>query len=257
MKSDKIEALLARYYEGETTVSEEQFLKDFFGQTRLLPDHLKPHAAQFTCYAGQQQTKLDKYLAEDWLFEKIEAPAAPEASQYTLRLPRVLKYWRVAASITLLLTSLWAGNHYRERRATQQDPEIATLRRELQEMKTVLAANSSASDRIRVVSQDFSAVQDEEVIDMLIKTLYQDPNINVRLAACEGLYQFKDKPRVRLAFIQALEKQTDPMVQITLIDILVSLQEKKALEPLKQLTEKENLLPAVKQKARQGIGTLI
>jgi hypothetical protein len=255
MKLDKVEQLLAKYYEGETTVAEEKELKIFFGNTKLLPDNLKPHAAQFTYYSQQHDERVDKFLADDWFFQKIENPApAVRASQSAFHFK---KYWQVAASIALLVVSFWAGNNYRQNLSGPDNTEVAVLRQEVQEMKQVLAAGSSASDRIRVVSQDFSAVEDEEVIDLLIKTLNQDPNVNVRLAACEGLFRLKDNQKVRTAFIQALERQTNPLVQITIIDILINLQEKKALEPLKQLTKKENLLPAVKQKAQQGLGVLI
>jgi HEAT repeats len=251
MKLDRVDHLLARYYEGETTGAEEKELRAFFESTPLLPDHLKSHAAAFTFYKRQQAEEADKFLADDWYFQKIENPAPAKPAF------KGQAYWRVAAAIALLVVAFWAGNQYRRGDTASQDPEVAVLRREVLEMKQVLAASSSASDRIRVVSQDFGAAPDEEVIDLLIKTLHQDPNVNVRLAACEGLYQFKDEPKVRAAFLQALEKQHDPLVQITLIDILIGLREKKALEPLKQLTQKENLLPAVKQKARQGIGILI
>ena len=254
MKWDKIDHLLQKYYDGETTVAEENELKSFFNQTLLLPDYLKPHAAQFNYFTKESETKLDKYLSDDWLFEKIEKPEAPKNA---FNWGSTLQYWRVAASIALLLVAFWAGNHYRNRLTTQQNPELASLRQELQEMKQVLQTNSSASDRIRVVSQEYDTSQDEEVIALLINTLNKDPNINVRLAACEALYQFKDNKMVRTAFIQALQKQNDPLIQITLIDILIGLKEKKAIEPLKALSEKENLLPAVKQKAQQGIGTLI
>lgn len=255
MKLDKIEELLAKYYNGETNLEEEKTLKDFFGQSKLLPDNLKPHAAQFTFYNQQTAITANRFLADDWFFEKIESPT-PALRQTKPGLD-FKAYWHVAASIVLLVVAFWAGHYYRQNSAEPANTEVAVLRQEVQEMKQVLAANTSASDRIRVVSQDFSSVEDEEVINLLIKTLNQDPNVNVRLAACEGLYQFKDNPQVRNAFVQALEKQTNPLVQITLIDILINIQEKKALEPLKQLTQKENLLPAVRQKAQQGIGTLI
>jgi hypothetical protein len=255
MKLDKVEELLAKYYEGETSVAEEKALKDFFSQTKLLPDHLKVHAVQFNFYTRQEEEIADRFLADDWFFQKIENPEPPV--RQTKPAFNFKEYWHVAASIALLLVAFWAGNYYRQNSGGPNNTEVAVLRREVQEMKQVLAASSSASDRIRVVSQDFSSVQDEEVINLLIKTLNHDPNVNVRLAACEGLYQFKENPKVRNAFIQALEKQTDPLVQITVIDILIGLKEKKAVEPLKQLTEKENLLPAVRLKAQQGIGTLI
>ncbi|WP_162053554.1 HEAT repeat domain-containing protein [Pontibacter pamirensis] len=265
MKWDNIEALLQKYYDGETTVAEEKQLKDYFTQEQQLPRHLQPHAAQFQCYTQQQEEQLDKFLADDWFFEKIEAQQTPEQGKQLFFpvMQQAAAYWRVAASILLLVGAFWAGAKYMQSSSIeQQTPEIAALRQEVQEMKQVLTAGTtagySASDRIKVVSQEFSATpEDYEVINLLISTMNSDPNVNVRLAASEALYRYKDDEQVRNAFIRSLPIQTDPLMQITLIDMLVTLKEKKALEQLQRLAEKENVLPIVKNKAEEGIGILI
>ncbi len=259
---DNIEELLQKYYEGETSVAEEKQLQDFFNQAQQLPGHLKQHTAQFQVYARQQETQLDKFLADDWLFEKIKAKEPQKGRQFFFPVQGAAVYWRVAASILLLLGAFWAGSKYKQQPATQQNPEIAALQQEMQEMKKVLAtgatANYSASDRIRVINQEFStAPEDEEIIPLLINTMNSDPNVNVRLAASEALYRLKDNEQVRSALIQSLPIQKDPLMQITLIDMLVGLKEKKAVAPLQRLTEKKNLLPIVKNKAEEGIGILL
>jgi len=263
MKWDNIEALLQKYYEGETSLAEEKLLQDFFQQEQELPKHLKPHAAQFRLYAQQQETQLDKVLADDWLFEKIEQKAPQQGKQLFFPMQHVAAYWRVAASIILLAGAFWAGGMFMHRESTaRQAPEIAALRQEVQEMKKVLAAgtptNHSASDRLRVVSQEFEAAPgDDEVIRLLIRTMNSDPNVNVRLAASEALYQFKEDEQVRSAVLESLPAQTDPLMQIALIDLLVKMKEKKALDQFQKLSKKEDLLPIVKNKAKEGIGILI
>ena len=265
MKWDNIEALLQKYYDGETTVAEETQLKIYFNQEQQLPRHLQPHAAQFQYYAQQQEEQLDKFLADDWLFEKIEAQQSPKQGKQLFfpLMQQTAVYWRVAASILLLIGAFWAGAKYMQNSSTeQQTPEIAALQQEVQEMKQVLtagaAAGYSASERIKVVSQELSATpEDDEVIKLLISTMNSDPNVNVRLAASEALYRYKDYEQVRNAFVKSLPIQTDPLMQITLIDILVSIKEKKALEQFQKLAEKENVLPIVKNKAEEGIGILI
>ncbi|WP_266203857.1 HEAT repeat domain-containing protein [Pontibacter kalidii] len=264
MKWDNIEALLQKYYEGQTTVAEEKQLQSFFQQELQLPQHLQPHAAQFRYYAQQQEAQLDKFLADDWLFEKIEEKTPQQGKQLFFPVPQAAAYWRVAASIILLATAFWAGGRFMERSSTapQQSSEIVALRQEVQEMKSVLAAGGaagySASDRIRVVSQDLSTVsEDDEVIRLLISTMNSDPNVNVRLAASQALYRFKENEQVRTALIRSLPTQTDPLMQLTLIDMLVELKEQKAVEQLQILTQKENLLPIVKNKAEEGIGILL
>jgi len=258
----EIEKLLQKYYEGATTVAEEKQLQDFFNREQLLPEALKPHAAQFRFYARQQENQMDKFLADDWLFEKIEEQAPQKGRQLFFPVLKAAAYWRVAASILLVVGAFWAGSKYKQPTATPQNPEIAALQQEVQEMKKVLATGTpsgySASGRIQVVRQELRAApEDEEVISLLISTMNHDPNVNVRLAVCEALYPYKDKEQVRKAFIQSLPVQTDPLMQITLIDILVGLKEKKAVEPLQRLTEKKNLLPIVRNKAEEGIGILI
>ncbi|MFB9863204.1 HEAT repeat domain-containing protein [Rufibacter immobilis] len=311
MSFEQIEALLEKYYNGETSLEEENQLKDFFQHTRLLPDHLKAHAIQFEYYAQEEEVELDKFLADDWLFEKIEqpqmtaTPAAPKEKTFFQQYA-----WQMAASISLLLVAFWAGNYFRQdsapnkvaavqeqpraqaaplvteitlfpdtsalaatetdplpaQTAAAPEPEKAFPSSPRRKTNTVLAsatvAHASASDRLQMVRQELETEgltpqESKKVIRQLVKTMNQDNNVNVRLAACEALYRFKDRPEVRKAFIQALGTQTDPMMQLTLIEIVISLKEKNAVPHLQDLSTRDNLLPIIKLKAQEGLGTLI
>ncbi|RNI32495.1 HEAT repeat domain-containing protein [Rufibacter immobilis] len=310
MPFKQIETLLEKYYNGETSLEEENQLKDFFQQTKLLPDHLKAHAIQFEYYAQEQEVELDKFLADDWLFEKIgqpqmtASPAAPKEKTFFQQYA-----WQMAASISLLLVAFWAGNYFRQDSApnkvaavqeqpqtqaaplvteitpapetsalaaTETDPlpaqtaapesekEISSSprRKTITVLASATVAHASASDRLQMVRQELETEgltpqESKKVIRQLVKTMNQDNNVNVRLAACEALYRFKDRPEVRKAFIQALGTQTDPMMQLTLIEIVISLKEKNAVPHLQDLSTRDNLLPIIKLKAQEGLGTLI
>ncbi|QKG54632.1 HEAT repeat domain-containing protein [Hymenobacter sp. BRD67] len=65
------------------------------------------------------------------------------------------------------------------------------------------------------------------------------------------------RPRVGPALVEALPLQTDPNVQITLIDALVTLREKRAVPQLEELARQPEVLPAVRQQAESGLGQLI
>ncbi|RNI23603.1 HEAT repeat domain-containing protein [Rufibacter latericius] len=310
MQFEQIETLLEKYYNGETSLEEESQLKRFFQQTKLLPDHLKPEAAQFRHYAQEQSVEMDKFLADDWLFEKIENPvlAVQGSSQKTESTSFFKTYvWQIAASISLLIVAFWAGNYFQqtgsvsssgeaqvvalEQKTQERKPEvetaasvenpmntaISTVNQEREEetyssarrqpAKPVLVASStvrssSASDRLQLVSQDLKTEgltpqESKKIIKLLVKTMNQDGNLNVRLAACEALYQFKDHKEVRKAFIHALGTQTEPLMQLTLIEMVVKLKEATAVPQLEMLMHKEDLLPIVKYKAQEGLGTLI
>ena len=261
MKQDSIGTLLDKYYEGNTSLAEEAWLREYFTQEQELPEHLRPHAAQFKSIAKQQEVQLDESITDDWLLGKIEEPEQQQKGRQ-LFMPWIdgNKVWRMAASILLLLGVFWAGFYLAKQQVGMQANEMAALQQDVQALKAALAtANTaySASERIQLVSQKTEQAPDDEVVEALISTMNHDANVNVRLAACEALYELRENKKVRQAFIQGLKYQKDPLVQITLIDMLVSMKEKRAVQPLQELTEQKNLLPVVKDKAAHGLGVLI
>ncbi len=98
---------------------------------------------------------------------------------------------------------------------------------------------------------------DEKVIDALLQTLNNDANVNVRLAAIESLINYLDNPKVREGLVQSIVKQDFPMVQVTLANLMVALQEKKSIEPFKTLMQTKELDKSVKQKLETSINSII
>jgi HEAT repeat protein len=98
---------------------------------------------------------------------------------------------------------------------------------------------------------------DASVLDALLNTLNGDPSTNVRLAAVDALYIFRDQPRVREALVQLLERQKSPLVQISIIDLLVEIREQKAMDALRFLIQNERTNPSVREHAEWGIRQLI
>ena len=137
----------------------------------------------------------------------------------------------------------------------------ADLRREVQDMRQMLAVSlldqRSTTERLRGVNLSYGLENpDNTMIQALLDTLNDDPNINVRLAAVDALYLFYDSPSVREGIIQSLTHQSSPFLQVALVDLLVSVQERQALESFKTLNEANQLDPKVKQKLEQGIKEL-
>jgi HEAT repeat protein len=97
---------------------------------------------------------------------------------------------------------------------------------------------------------------DEKVIQALLQTLNNDPNINVRLVTVETLRQFADEPQVREGLIQSITRQESPLVQIALADVMVGLQEKRSVKQLQRLLEQENLDETVKIKIKETVKVL-
>jgi len=119
----------------------------------------------------------------------------------------------------------------------------------------LLNNQSSASQRLMgaTVAYNDIAHADADIIKVLIRTMNDDENSNVRLAAIEALAKFNDQPHVRQALISALSTQKDPVVQIALIRLLVDMRAKGLKKELEQITTDDSLLPAVKDEAHAGL----
>jgi HEAT repeat protein len=94
---------------------------------------------------------------------------------------------------------------------------------------------------------------DDDVVDALVKTMNEDKNTNVRLAALDALSKFHQDANVRKALISSLAKQDDPVVQIALIQLMVKMKEKGVLKDLNRIIEDNNTIKPVKDEAYSGI----
>ena len=170
---------------------------------------------------------------------------------------------RLAYSVLLLGIGVLAG-YWVQRR---QVPEVAyqqrvdTLSAQVQEMREMmmlsLLENPSATERLRAVSytKDINDV-DSHVVDALLMTLNNDPNVNVRLVTLEALADLAHEARVREGLVQSLTHQESPLVQVALADVMVKLQEKRSLKPLRQMLRQEGINSLVKTKLEKTIREL-
>ena len=140
----------------------------------------------------------------------------------------------------------------------QNSAEFVQLRDEVQSMRQTLAVSlldrPSPSDRLRGVSMSYGMVKpDASMLEALLNTLDNDPNVNVRLAAVDALYLFYDSPKVKKGLIRALSNQPSPLVQVALINLMVNMRERQATEALKMLIQNQELVPEVREHAEQGL----
>jgi HEAT repeat protein len=114
--------------------------------------------------------------------------------------------------------------------------------------------STSVSGRIEavLVSQKFENPK-SEVINTLISTLKTDESPNVRLAAAEALDRYAEKDEVRAAFVTQLSAEKDPFVLIALISTLSDQKEKKAIDPLENLTNANDVAKFIKDEAHMGL----
>ena len=161
----------------------------------------------------------------------------------------------IAASVALVLIGGLVGMFLIK---SGQDEQISLLKKELDATRTMiinsLQNQSSPSRRISGINASFELRQaDDEIISVLIYTMNNDSNINVRLAAIEALYRFSSEEQIRNAFVNTLATQKEPVIQLTLINMLVKLREDRAIQPMQKLIEDKETLESVKDEAWLGL----
>ena len=264
MNIEKIEQLVKKYDEGQTSLEEEVLLREFFRSDEV-PDSLKSYKGLFDYYEGAKKSvhmpsDVDPFAKID--FDNTNVPAD---DAQTANSPAVWWSLRIAAGLILLLTGFSAGLIVQQQR-TVSDPQVAALQQEIQQMRNALVYGSyqqaSASERISAVNlsarfpkADDGAL-DRQISEILIYTMNNDKNVNVRQAAAEALFRFRGEPDIRKALVHSLERQSDPLMQITLIDMLVKMKEKTAVNEMQKLLMNTNTQEVVKDRLQAGIAEL-
>lgn len=278
MDTKKIKQLLEKYFEGETSLEEEKILHNYF-TTEDIPDHLTSYRDQFG-YINElsQATPGDHFNALDKIEEadneentnqegimNSDSSGFKNTSGWSTQFNNKLVWsLRIAAGLILLLTGFSAGLLInRQQDASSQ--QVAALQQEIQQMKSALVYGTNdqltASERISAVKisdrvPESTAGLGSEITEILIYTMNNDQNINVREAAVEALFRFRNEPRIRMALVNSLSKQRDPLMQMTLINMLVELKEKSAINEMQKLLMDTDTREVVKTRLEVGIAEL-
>jgi len=137
----------------------------------------------------------------------------------------------------------------------------ARLQNEINSLRQITAASllqqASPSERIQGINVS-AQLKDpgNNTLGALLDTLNNDPSVNVRLAAVDALFLFSSHPEVRDGILRSFATQSSPIVQTALIDLLVDIRERRAVDAFKTLMGNDRLLPEVKKRAEAGIQKL-
>lgn len=202
----------------------------------------------------------------DRFYTMLDAQKARQSFPVKERLERRLNklmsysgFRQLAYGLAIFLTGMLIGNwitpfqNYR-----QQLSELSTEVSQMREvMMLSLLDNNSATERLKAVNigSDIRSA-DERIARALLKTLNNDPNVNVRMAAVEALVRHASDPLVREGLIAAIGKQQSPLVQAALADAMLILQEKRSIKEFRELLERNGLEPGVRDKLQHTIATL-
>lgn len=211
-----------------------------------------------------EDERPDESLSRDFR-EMLEQEKSLQQNR-VVRMPRgqrkifLFNFSQLAAAVIILLAGMFIGSMFN--RNDKSGSQVAELQQEMKSMKEMLILSKlqqpMASQRVMAASylQDVET-PDNEVLDALIKTMNNDENGNVRMAAMNALARYRSNPRVADALVGSLSVQTDPIIQISLINILVEMKDKRAVDQMKQIINDNSTNESVKKLAEEGVLTLI
>jgi hypothetical protein len=256
----RIEELIAKYNEGLADPSEIKLLEKLIEEGTVSLTQL------------QELNKLDEQIVqmeqpspsmkmEDQFYAKLAAEKKkirrnvvalswPDWSALTPRL----------AFASVLLVAGFVGGYFLQ--SPGENKQVRALTQQVGDLKEMvmlsLLEKESATDRLRAVSLtgDMNQVS-QNVIRALFKTLNEDDNVNVRLAALEELKSYVRDGHVREELVRSISKQESPMVQVELAELMVTIQEKKSVKALQRILENEKTPKEVKSKIEESIRVLI
>jgi hypothetical protein len=169
-------------------------------------------------------------------------------------------FWKIAAGIALFLMG-WFGASWFGTDAPDKQ-QLATLNGEVVKLRETLVLamidQNSPVERIKAVNMmNQMEGADGKIIQSLLSTLENDENDNVRLIALDALIKYAHQPAVREGLINSISKQTSPMVQLRLAEIMVYLQEKRSVPEFEKILNNANLNYSVRNKLDETVKILI
>ena len=174
-----------------------------------------------------------------------------------------LPYLKYAAGVALLIAGTIIGMFLNDIiYKSKETVHLTELESEVQNIKEMLVYSmlkeESSSRRIQAMGYiEEMQAPDEKVFNALIETLNNDKNVNVRLTAAYSLANYIDNKSVRDSLVNSLSKQTEPIIQVVLINILVEKKVNTAREPIQKIISNENTLKDVKDVAQKGLEVLL
>ncbi len=161
------------------------------------------------------------------------------------------------AAVILILGGIigyWFAPDRSENQLHQMSVEIQNLK---QVMMIAMLDEPFATDRLKAVNLAYELdAPGQQIIDVLIHTLNNDPNDNVRIAAVEALIPFLDNPDVKNGMIESIPFQSSPLVQLALVNRMGSMNMKDSLPYLKELLHRDDLHETIRGRVVETIEVL-
>ena len=172
-----------------------------------------------------------------------------------------------ALALVLLAGGLFVGARYLPKPAApvvvddSAKTEIAALKAQINSMGQLvtysLLQQQSTSERMQGVLATLDLKSpDRKVLTDLVGALAFDPSVNVRLSAIEALTPHANDSLVRAGLLSALPRESAPLVQVAMIELLAAVRDTAAAPVLERLSRDEATDKNVRDAARRALALL-
>jgi len=268
MKCDEIETIMIDYLDGKLESNRKEEIEKHLETCERCLDEFRDTQKVLELISKDEIIKPDESLRINFYHMLHTQISRNEEKKPVPVQNRQIKWYNhgvyaVAAGIALLICGTFTGIIIDSgRKSPVQEMQIDQLRSEVASIKKsalfTMLKDESSSNRIQALNYaDEIEVPDNNIIEALVRTLNNDKNVNVRMAAAFALAKFADQQSVTDSLVKSLSLQVDPILQVTLISILVERKEKSALKTIQQILTNENTLEEVKSVAENGAKLLL
>jgi hypothetical protein len=255
MKCEEVKINLPEYIDGKL---DEQ-------TTKAVQTHLE---ACMAC--SELHRDMKSFLGFTNSLPEIEPPVGMKAEFMQMleaEMPRkqkqivMLPVWlKVAAVLVVALITYSSGYYLGSEKGRQQVVQLeAVLGQTRQQVLLASLQEYTGPQKIEAVYAVSQLGQTgDALIDALVTTMNSDKNVNVRLAAINALSGMISKnDRVKQALIQSLPLQENPLLQISLIQVLTESGVKEAKKEIESVAADEKTDENVKAFAKDMMKAII
>jgi hypothetical protein len=213
-------------------------------------------------------TELNSFLKFTDSFPEIQPPEGmkeeflklAESEEFPIiKKVAIIPYWMKIAAMIIVVFGTFISGYFAGFKGNEKKQLQAELNSLKQEVLLAGLRDYSGPQKIAAVYNiKTSGQMDDNLIEALVNTMNSDKNINVRLAAISALSGMVNKnDRVKNELIKSLGLQENPLLQISLIQVLTESGVKEAKEFIESLSDGENTDKNVKEYAKNMIKTII
>ena len=267
MKCEELEGKILDYLDGKLDVESNIEIEKHLETCERCLDEFRDLQEVMKIISGKKEVEPDDSLRINF-YHMLHNEIKKNKGIGTKGVQRELLPWynhivfRIAAGFALLICGTIIGIMIYSGISNSQQAQLEKLKSEVTTLKKAamftMLKEESSSNRIQALNYaDELDTPDENVIEILVKTLNTDKNVNVRMAAAYALSKYADQQPVCDSLVRSLSLQSDPILQVTLINILVERREKSAVTPMQKIITDESTMDEVRNIAENGIKILI